>query len=77
VQPVIYPNPSKGNITIAYPFQSGQSVEIIDLTGRTEQVIAVDTQDKMNLSEQLDPGVYHIVLKEKGRVMFQEKVIVL
>jgi hypothetical protein len=77
VQPVIYPNPSKGDLTIAYPFRNGQSVEIIDLAGRTEQVITVDTQDKMNLSEQLEPGVYHIVLKEKGQVMFQEKVIVL
>lgn len=77
VKPVVYPNPSAGELTIAYPFEKGQLLEIVDLTGKTEAQISVEAAVQSIRPEQLASGVHYIVLKEEGRIAFREKVVIL
>jgi hypothetical protein len=77
VRPMIWPNPSAGELTIAYPFAKGQVLEIVDLTGKSEGQIAVDASVQTLQPEKLASGVHYIVLKEEGRIAFREKVVIL
>jgi len=76
-QPVLYPNPSAGAVYIAYAFQKGQTIEIIDMTGRTEQVIELEgVETNISLAD-LTKGVHQIALKEAGKVISLQKAVIL
>jgi len=76
-EPVIYPNPSAGNVNIMFPFKQGQSIEITDMTGRIEQRISAEGTETMLRLSDLATGVHYIVLKEAGQVVFQRKAVIL
>jgi subtilisin family serine protease len=76
-EPVIYPNPSAGNVSVSFPFKQGQSIEITDMTGRTEQLISAEGTETIIRLQDLATGVHYIILKEAGQVVFQRKAVIL
>lgn len=74
-QVLIYPNPSKGNITIKLPSNESFDISIFDMSGRL--IISVEkAQDKYMLKKgSLDNGIYFIRLYHSKGVVTRKIVV--
>jgi hypothetical protein len=83
---LVYPNPARDRIIISRiseslssPSEKKHSIEIVDLAGCVAQSQAWDPQVRsvsMDISA-LKAGAYLIVVKENGKIMYWNKVMVM
>lgn len=76
----VYPNPSKGNVTIGISNIMGSDrtieVEIFSIDGRKvfSKEIANDPMNYLNTS--LQPGMYQLYIKSNGELFYKDKLII-
>ena len=73
----IYPNPSNGTAQLRYPFETGQSVVLIDALGRTERVISISESTGTISLETLPAGMYIVLIRSGARNLQQQRLLVL
>jgi hypothetical protein len=77
---VLYPNPTDGNLTLSFVAEfspENADIEIVDLMGRTvrTQRNAVQNTVAQLDVEALSSGVYFVLVKEKGNILFSGKFV--
>ncbi len=75
----MYPNPAATQVTLSYTMElEGATVEIFDLTGRNIAKKALSSSDKeVNLAIDSYPaGMYMLVVKQAGTILWQNKLII-
>lgn len=76
VEPVVYPNPTKGLFTISLPFAAETQVVVVDMAGK---VVTSMTDSGENKQVQIDlgnapAGMYYINMKN-GKKVYQQKLV--
>lgn len=72
----VYPNPSKGRITVAFPKQEGTAVNLLDIQGRVVKSFGKVNSGTLYLND-LKSGVYYIqVISVKNQGQTLKKVVV-
>jgi len=75
----MYPNPATSQVTLAYTMElEGATLEIYDLTGRSIAKKALSSTDKeVTLAVETYPvGMYMLVVKQTGTILWQSKLII-
>ena len=75
----MYPNPAATQVTLAYTMElEGATLEIYDLTGRSIAKKALSSTDKeVTLAVETYPaGMYMLVVKQTGTILWQSKLII-
>jgi hypothetical protein len=72
----VYPNPTKGNLTVSLPSSNYNSIEVTDLSGRVVLTQTVrNNHDNVQVSlEELQKGMY--IISAKGANTLRKKVVV-
>ncbi len=72
----VYPNPFTGDVQLNFPDkESIQSIELLDVTGKTTNISSLLSGKKLQLSQlNLSKGVYIIILKTKNH-RFAKRII--
>lgn len=76
-----YPNPTSGSLTIDFDIQASFKAahfSLIDITGREVLHQKIDNGQKQLVwqTEQLNQGLYFVILKVDGQIVYQNKVSV-
>lgn len=75
----MYPNPAATQVTLAYTMElEGATLEIYDLTERSIAKKALSSTDKeVTLAVETYPaGMYMLVVKQTGTIIWQSKLII-
>lgn len=77
LQPVIFPNPFKNQLTIFYPYSKIKKFDLTDVTGKYLNVIFNETDAGYYTSHlnSLSPGVYFLRLKTSDGKILTNKII--
>ena len=75
----IYPNPAATQVTLAYTMElEGATLEIYDLTGRSiaKKVLTSSEQEATLAVDSYPAGLYMLVVKQAGTILWQNKLII-
>ncbi len=75
----LYPNPAATQVTLSYPLKlEGAILEIYDLTGRSiaKKVLTSSEQEATLAVDRYPAGLYMLVVKQAGTILWQHKLII-
>lgn len=75
----LYPNPAATQVTLSYPLElEGATLEIYDLTGRSiaKKVLTSSEQEATLAVDSYPAGLYILVVKRAGTILWQHKLII-
>jgi hypothetical protein len=75
----LYPNPAATQVTLSYPLKlEGANLEIYDLTGRSiaKKVLTSSEQEATLAVDSYPAGLYMLVVKQAGTILWQHKLII-
>ncbi len=73
----IYPNPSKGNLTLEYnSVYNGATIKVVDILGNAVFEDKLDDSGKYHSSTQIKKGIYLIQINALGDKVYSTKWIV-
>ena len=75
----MYPNPAATQVTLAYTMElEGATLEIYDLTGRSiaKKVLTSSEQEATLAVDSYPAGLYMLVVKQEGTILWQQKLII-
>ena len=75
----IYPNPAATQVTLAYTMElEGATLEIYDLTGRniTKKALSSSAKELTLAVDSYPAGMYMLVVKQAGTILWQNKLII-
>jgi len=75
----LYPNPAATQVTLSYPLElEGATLEIYDLTGRNiaKKTLTSSEQEATLAVDSYPAGLYILVVKQAGTILWQHKLII-
>lgn len=75
----MYPKPAATQVTLSYPIElEGAILEIYDLTGRSiaKKVLTSSEQEATLAVDSYPAGLYMLVVKRAGTILWQHKLII-
>lgn len=76
----VFPNPSNGQVTIKYFIPQNNKAEFIisDLSGRRlNSYFLLGENNQINIQEDLNSGIYLYYVVSNGRIVKQDKIVVI
>ena len=75
----MYPNPAATQVTLAYTMElEGATLEIYDLTGRriAKKALSLTNKEVTLAIDSYPAGIYMLVVKQAGAILWQNKLII-
>lgn len=73
---IVYPNPASDQFSIFSSQSTPASYELYNMLGQLVKHSPTESQNQVVTTETLEPGLYLLILKTKGKAVQQQKIIV-